>query len=72
MKEYLEEHGRGDFAAALDLWKGTGVPSKGGVISDDDFNLWLDWLEAEGEVDTGAIEPSEIYTNEYNPYAEEK
>ena len=72
MKKYLEEHDRGDFAAALDLWKGTGVPSKGGVISDDDFNLWLDWLEAEGEVDTGSIEPSEIYTNEYNPYAEEK
>jgi ABC-type nitrate/sulfonate/bicarbonate transport system substrate-binding protein len=72
MKKYLEEHGRGDFAAALDLWKGTGVPSKGGVISDEDFNLWLDWLEAEGEVDTGSIKPSEIYTNEYNPYAEGK
>ena len=28
MKKYLEEHGRGDFAAALDLWKGTGVPSR--------------------------------------------
>jgi ABC-type nitrate/sulfonate/bicarbonate transport system substrate-binding protein len=72
MKKYLEEHDRGDFAAALDLWKGTGVPSKGGVISDDDFTLWLDWLEAEGEVDTGSIEPSEIYTNDYNPYAEGK
>jgi ABC-type nitrate/sulfonate/bicarbonate transport system substrate-binding protein len=72
MKQYLEEHGRAEFAGALDLWKGTGVPSRGGVISDSDFTLWLDWLEKAGEVDTGAIEPSEIYTNEFNPYAEEK
>jgi ABC-type nitrate/sulfonate/bicarbonate transport system substrate-binding protein len=71
MKDYLDEHGRGDFASALDLWQGTGVPAKGGVIGDEDFTLWLDWLEAEGEVETGSIEPSEIYTNEYNPYAEE-
>ena len=54
MKQYLEDHGRGDFAGALDLWKGAGVPSSGGVISDSDFTLWLDWLEAEGEVDTGS------------------
>jgi len=71
MKDYLEEHDRADYAASLDLWKGTGVPASGGVISDEDFTLWLDWLEAEGEVDAGSIEPSEIYTNEYNPFAKE-
>jgi len=72
MKKYLEEHGRGEFAGALDLWQGTGVPARGGVISDKDFTIWLDWLEKNGEVDTGAIEPDEIYTNEFNPYAEEE
>jgi ABC-type nitrate/sulfonate/bicarbonate transport system substrate-binding protein len=71
MKGYLEDHGRGDFAAALDLWQGTGVPARGGVISDEDFELWLHWLEANGEVDADAVEPSEIYTNDLNPYAEE-
>lgn len=71
MQKYLTEHGRGDFAKALDLWRGTGVPANGGVISDDDFTLWLDWLEANGEVDPDSVQPSEIYTNEYNPYAKE-
>lgn len=71
MKDYLAEHDREEYAAALDLWKGTGVPAKAGVISDEDFTLWLDWLEAEGEVEANSIEPSEIYTNEFNPYAEE-
>ncbi|HEX6151816.1 ABC transporter substrate-binding protein [Nocardioides sp.] len=71
MQGYLEEHDRGDYAAALDLWRGTGVPSKGGVVRDEDFTLWLEWLEAEGEVEAGSIEPSELYTNEYNPFAKE-
>lgn len=71
MTEYLEEKDRAEYAEALALWRGTGIPSKGGVISDEDFTLWLDWLEAEGEVPTGSIEPSEIYTNEFNPYADE-
>lgn len=71
MKDYLAEHDRADYAEALDLWKGTGVPAKGGVISDDDFTLWLDWLEAEGEVEADSIEPSEIYTNKFNPFAKE-
>jgi ABC-type nitrate/sulfonate/bicarbonate transport system substrate-binding protein len=71
MKGYLEDHGRGDFAGALDLWQGTGVPSRGGVIHDEDFELWLHWLETNGEVDPGSVEPSELYTNDLNPYAEE-
>jgi hypothetical protein len=34
--------------------------------------MWLDWLEAEGEVDSGAVKPGEIYTNDFNPYAKGK
>jgi ABC-type nitrate/sulfonate/bicarbonate transport system substrate-binding protein len=68
---YLEEHGRADQVESLELWRGTGVSSPGGVIRDEDYELWLDWLEAEGEVEPGSIEVPDIYTNEFNPYAEE-
>lgn len=71
MRNYLTEHDRADEAQNLDLWEGTGIPSQGGLIEDRDYALWLDWLEKSGEVDEGAIDPSEIYTNEFNPYAEE-
>ncbi|MCW2798050.1 ABC transporter substrate-binding protein [Nocardioides sp.] len=71
MTKYLQAQGRDDSAAALALWKGNGVATKGGVIRDEDFTLWLDWLESSGEVDSGSIKPSEIYTNEFNPYAKE-
>lgn len=71
MVAYLQKQGRDDAADALALWHGTGVASKGGVISDQDFTLWLHWLETSGEVEGDAIKPSEIYTNEFNPYAKE-
>ena len=69
---YLAEQGRGEQAEALELWEGTGVATKGGLIEDNDFSLWLEWLEAEGEVETGSIEVADIYTNEFNPYADKE
>jgi len=68
---YLEEHGRGEEVASLKYWRGTGIESRGGVLSDADFTLWLDWLEASGEVEEGSVDVADLYTNEFNPYAKE-
>jgi ABC-type nitrate/sulfonate/bicarbonate transport system substrate-binding protein len=67
---YLEEKGFGDYIEPVEAnFPGTlGVPAEP-TIEDADIELWLDWLESRGDVDTGAIEPSDVYTNEYNPYA---
>lgn len=67
---YLEEHGRGEEIAAYASWKGNGVATPGGVLRDEDFTLWLDWLESSGEVDTDSIDPGDLYTNEFNPIAD--
>lgn len=67
--EYFRETGRADQVAALDRWEGLGVSSPGGVLGDDDFRIWVEWLEQEKEVDPvwrGRI--SEFYTNEFNPF----
>ncbi len=68
---WLEEHGYADSVEAVEKnWAGsTGVSSKGGVISDDDISLWLDWLSSRGDVDPDDIEPGDVYTNELNPNA---
>ena len=34
-----------------------------------DIELWLDWLKSRGDVDPDKIKPSDVYTNDYNPYA---
>lgn len=68
--DWLAEQGRTGRIESLELWKGNGVATEGGVLRDEDFTLWLDWLESSGEVDTGSIKVEELYTNEFNPFAE--
>ena len=53
------------------LWAGNGVATRGGVLDEKDFSIWLDWLDAEGEVDAESLDVSEIFTNELNPYAKD-
>ena len=68
---WLKEHGYADSVEAVEQnWAGsTGVSSKGGVISDKDIEIWLDWLASRGDVDPSKIEPSDVYTNQFNPSA---
>lgn len=71
IQSWLVKHGRSDDAKALDLWTGTGVATKAGLIRDRDFDLWLSWLRSRDDVKSGSIKTSDIYTNRYNPYAQE-
>jgi ABC-type nitrate/sulfonate/bicarbonate transport system substrate-binding protein len=71
LQSWLVKHGRPDDAKALDLWTGTGVATKAGLIRDRDFDLWLSWLKSRGDVKSGSIRASQMYTNRYNPYAKE-
>ena len=65
---WLEEHGYGDYVEAVETnWPGsTGVASDTAEIKEKDISIWLDWLESRGDVDAGSIEPSDVYTNEFN------
>lgn len=67
---YLEEKGRGEEAKAYELWEGNAVATPGGVLRDEDFTLWLKWLEKSGEVEPDAVDIEQLYTNEFNPAAE--
>jgi ABC-type nitrate/sulfonate/bicarbonate transport system substrate-binding protein len=71
LQAWLTAQGRADDAKALTLWKGTGVATHAGLIRDKDFDLWLDWLKSRGDVKAESIKASDIYTNKFNPYAEE-
>jgi ABC-type nitrate/sulfonate/bicarbonate transport system substrate-binding protein len=71
LQAWLTAQGRADDAKALALWKGTGVATHAGLIRDKDFDLWLAWLKSRGDVKADAIKASDLYTNEFNPYAKE-
>lgn len=71
MQAWLVKQNRPDDAKALDLWTGTGVATKAGLIRDRDFDLWLSWLKSRGDVKSDSVKASDMYTNRYNPYAKE-
>ena len=69
---WLKGHGYSDYVEAVDQnWGGsTGVAStKTADITDGDISLWLNWLGDRGDVDLSKIQPSDVYTNEYNHLA---
>lgn len=63
---YLEEEGRGASVKGFATWQGNGVATPGGVLRDQDFSIWIDWLKASGELEAASLEPSDLYTNEFN------
>jgi len=54
----------------LKFWKSTGIATKGGVIEDTNYSVWIEWLERNGELQPGEIKPEDLYTNEFNSYAQ--
>jgi ABC-type nitrate/sulfonate/bicarbonate transport system substrate-binding protein len=39
-----------------------------GLLQDRDVQFWLDWFIHEGKLKPGEVKPSDVYTNEFNPY----
>ncbi len=41
-----------------------------GLIKDEDVQWWLNWFVRDGIIREGQLKPSNVYTNEFNPYFE--
>ncbi|GLX66572.1 ABC transporter substrate-binding protein [Paenibacillus glycanilyticus] len=52
----------------LKYWKSTGIAQPGGVITPGEYQVWIDWLVANGELKQGQIKAEDLYTNEFNSY----
>lgn len=38
-------------------------------MAERELSTWIDWLVRNGELEQGKLNASDLYTNEYNPYA---
>ncbi|GIJ00075.1 ABC-type nitrate/sulfonate/bicarbonate transport system substrate-binding protein [Sediminihabitans luteus] len=65
----LEERDRGETTDLVKYWKSTSIPTPGGVIQEDEISRWVEWLEDDGQIEPGSLDVPDLYTNEYNPYA---
>jgi ABC-type nitrate/sulfonate/bicarbonate transport system substrate-binding protein len=64
----IEKRKRNESSEVVKYWKSTGIAEQGGLVQDREFQIWLDWLVKDGELDRGQLKPSDIYTNEFNPF----
>lgn len=71
MEKIVSKRGRNEDTSALKYWKSTGVDGKGGVVNKREISVWIDWLVRDGQLRAGQIKPSDVYTNEFNPYRAE-
>lgn len=68
-KQIIGARGRNESADNADYWKSTGVAEPGGVITEQSLQLWIDWLVRNGELQQNKLQAKNLYTNQYNPYA---
>ncbi|WP_201004259.1 ABC transporter substrate-binding protein [Paenibacillus glycanilyticus] len=53
----------------LKYWKSTGIAKAGGVITPGEYQVWIDWLVANGDLKKDQVKAEDLYTNEFNSYA---
>lgn len=70
-EKIIKERNRNEDTSPLKYWKSTGIAGKGGVTSDKEVQTWIDFLVKDGKLKEGQVKPSDVYTNEFNPYATE-
>lgn len=68
-RNIIAERGRNENANLIEYWRSPGIAGPGGVVAEQEIRIWLDWLTRNGELDEGTFTPSDLYTNEYNPYS---
>ncbi|WP_235884834.1 MULTISPECIES: ABC transporter substrate-binding protein [Bradyrhizobium] len=62
----IADRKRNEDGSSIKYWKSTGVAAKGGVISDAEIQVWIDWLVEDGLFKPGQIKASDTYTNAFN------
>jgi ABC-type nitrate/sulfonate/bicarbonate transport system substrate-binding protein len=65
----LAKRARNEDDSQLQYWKSFGVAGAGGLIKESEFGTWVDWLDRDGELKGKSVKATELYTNQFNPYA---
>lgn len=68
-RQIIAKRDRNENDRLISFFTGYGIPSRGGVLKDEDFKIWRDWLIADGQIEAGAVDLEKVYTNAFNPYA---
>lgn len=66
MTDIVGKRGRNEDTAPLKYWRSFGVAETAGRITDEEFQLWIDWLAERGDIKKGQVTSADLYTNRFN------
>ena len=69
MLQIVGKRGRNEDGAAIKYWRSYGVAGRGGRVTDRDFQVWIDWMVKDGELEPGELAAKDLYTNELNSFS---
>jgi ABC-type nitrate/sulfonate/bicarbonate transport system substrate-binding protein len=67
--QIIQQRGRNEDGSLVQYWQSTGIAEPGGAIAEREFQIWIDWLVKEGELQPGQLKAGDLYTNTFNPLA---
>ncbi|PKO47927.1 MAG: ABC transporter substrate-binding protein [Betaproteobacteria bacterium HGW-Betaproteobacteria-22] len=67
----INKRGRNEDARLVQFWKSTGIADKGGLITEKQYEQWIDWLVRDGQLEPGKIKAKDLIDNSFNPYLTE-
>lgn len=68
-RDIITERHRNEDTKTIEYWRSSGIPAPGGVIAERELQTWIDWLVRSGELKEGQLHAQDLYTNEFNPFA---
>lgn len=68
-RDIIAKRHRNEDTRTIEYWRSSGIPAPGGVIAERELQTWVDWLVRNGELKDGQLTAEDLYTNEFNPYA---
>jgi ABC-type nitrate/sulfonate/bicarbonate transport system substrate-binding protein len=63
--QIIHRRKRNEDTSALQYWRSTGIASERGLIAERDYQMWIDWLVKDGQLQPGQLKARDLFTNEF-------
>jgi ABC-type nitrate/sulfonate/bicarbonate transport system substrate-binding protein len=68
-EQIIHRRKRNEDTSIVKYWTGNGVAARRGVLTDRDFQLWIDWLVKDGQITPSQVQARDVFTNQFQPQA---
>jgi ABC-type nitrate/sulfonate/bicarbonate transport system substrate-binding protein len=68
LEQIVKKRNRNEDASLLRYWRPSSATLPAGLLADEQFQIWIDWLVRGKQLERGQVKASDVYTNRFNPW----